>query len=186
MARGFESMSCPCSNTSNLRSGSARLASSRSLPTLSDIKALRSGPPAVPYVVRSPADLRMLLRPQAILRPFLKPGVLVRIPGLSPSECLAWQQRLTPLTQECGCTAGALAAGLFVAVSVLAVFFIDIPGDVRFPMRIYLIGSACFLTGLILSAFVGKLSGQVLAALRLRRACRELERALNLQIGLRH
>ena len=171
-------MSCPCSNPSNSRSGPARLASSRSLPTLSGIKALRSGQPAVPYVVRSPADLRMLLRPQAILRPFLKPGVLVRIPGLSPSECLAWQQRLTPLTQECGCRAGALAVGLFLALIVLMVFFTDIPDGVHFSLQTYLIGSACFLTGLILSAFLGKLTGKMLAALRLRRACRELERAV--------
>ena len=136
----------------------------------------------MPYVVRGPADLRMLLRPQAILRPFLKPGVLVRIPGLSPSQCEAWQQRLTPLTQECGCNTGTLAVGIFLAISVLAVFFTDIPGDVRFPLRNYLIGSACFVGGLILSAFLGKLSGQMLAALRLRRACQELERELNPQL----
>ena len=179
-------MSCPCSSTSNLKSRPARLPSSGGLPSLSDLKAFRSGQPAVPYVVRSPADLRMLLRPQAILRPFLKPGVLVRIPGLSPGECLAWQQRLTPLTQECGCNAGALAVGIFLAMTVLAVFFIDIPGDVRFPLRTYLIGSACFLGGLIVSAFLGKLTGQMLAALRLRCACRELERVLNLQTGLHH
>jgi hypothetical protein len=123
----------------------------------------------------------MLLRPQAILRPFLKPGVLVRIPGLSPSECETWEQRLTPLTQECGCNTGTLAVGIFLAISVLAVFFTDIPGDVRFPLRNYLIGSACFVVGLILSAFLGKLSGQLLAALRLRRACQELERELNAQ-----
>jgi len=176
-------MSCPCSNTSNLRSGSERLPESGSLPTLSGIKALRSGQPAVPYVVRSPADLRMLLRPQAILRPFLKPGVLVRIPGLSPAECLAWQQRLTPLTEECGCRAGALAVGLFLALIVLTVFFTDIPDGVHFSLQTYLIGATCFVVGLIVSAFLGKLTGQMLAALRLRRACRELERVLKLQIG---
>ena len=121
----------------------------------------------------------MLLRPQAILRPFLKPGVLVRIPELSPAECQAWEQRLTPLVQECGCNAGALAVGIFLALSVLALFFTNIPDDFRFPLQTYLIGSACFVAGLILSAFLGKLTGQGLAALRLRRACRELEIELN-------
>jgi hypothetical protein len=176
-------MSCPCSSSSNSRSGPARFPSSGSLPTLSDIKAFRSGQPAVPYVVRSLADLRMLLRPQAILRPFLKPGVLVRIPELSPAECQAWEQRLTPLVQECGCNAGTLAVGIFLALSVLAAFFTNIPDDFRFPLQTYLIGSACFVAGLILSAFIGKLSGQVLAALRLHRACQELETALNLEPG---
>ena len=136
----------------------------------------------MPYVVRSPADLRILLRPQAILRPFHKPSVLVRIPALSPSECEAWQQRLTPLAQECGCNAGTLAVGIFLVIAVLSVFFFNIPGDVRFPMRTYLVGSAGFVAGLILSAFLGKLIGQGLAALRLRRACRELETQLNPQL----
>ena len=137
----------------------------------------------MPYVVRRPSDLRMLLRPQAILRPFHKPSVLVMIPELSPSESQAWQQRLTPLTQECGCNTGTLAVGIFLAITVLAVLFSNTPDDVRFPLRTYLIGSTCFLTGLILSAFIGKLFGQALAALRLRRACRELETELNLQPG---
>ena len=136
----------------------------------------------MPYVVRSPADLRMLLRPQAILRPFHKPSVLVRIPGLSPAGCQAWQERLTPLAQECGCNAGTLAVGLFLVIAVLAVFFFNIPDDVRFPMRTYLIGSTGFVAGLILSAFLGKLIGQGLAALRLRRACRELEIELRPQL----
>ena len=175
-------MSCPCSSTSNSRPGPSRFPSPGGLPTRPEIKAFRSGQPAVPYVVRGPADLRMLLRPQAILRPFLKPGVLVRIPGFSPSQCEAWQQRLTPLAQECGCNTGTLAVGIFLAITVLAVFFTDIPGDVRFPLRNYLIGSACFVVGLILSAFLGKLSGQMLAALRLRRACQELERELKPQL----
>jgi hypothetical protein len=177
-------MSCPCKSTSNLRPGPAGVSSPGGLPALSGIRALRSGQPAVPYVVRSPADLRMLLRPQAILRPFLKPRVLVKIPGLSPDKCLAWEQRLTPLTQECGCNTGTLAVGVFLAVIVLAVFFTDIPGDVRFPLGTYLVGSACFVAGLILSAFLGKLTGQMLAALRLYRACRELETELNMQAGL--
>ena len=175
-------MSCPCSSTSNSRPGPARLPSYGSLPTLSDLKAFRSGQPAVPYVVRSPADLRMLLRPQAILRPFHKPSVLVRIPGLSPAESQTWEQRLTPLAQECGCNAGTIAVGFFLLIAVLSVFFFNIPGDVRFPMRTYLIGSACFVAGLILSAFLGKLTGQGLAALRLRSACRELEIELNPQL----
>src|ERR1700744_3179846 len=110
-------MSCPCSSTSNLKSRPARLPSSGGLPSLSDLKALRSGQPAVPYVVRSPADLRMLLRPQAILRPFHKPSVLVRIPGLSPAESQSWEQRLTPLAQECGCNAGTIAVGLFLVIA---------------------------------------------------------------------
>ena len=175
-------MSCPCSSTSNLKSRPARLPSSGGLPSLSDLKAFRSGQPAVPYVVRSPADLRILLRPQAILRPFHKPSVLVRIPGLSPAASQTWEQRLTPLAQECGCNAGALAVGLFLVITVLAIFFSSTPDDVRFPMRTYLIGSACFVGGLILSAFLGKLTGQGLAALRLRRACRELEIELNPQL----
>lgn len=135
----------------------------------------------MPYVVRSPADLRMLLRPQAILRPFNKPSVQVRIPELSPAESQAWQQRLDPLTQECGCNAGTLAVGIFLVMAVMAVLFSNTPDDVRFPLRTYLIGSTCFLAGLILSALIGKLMGQTLAALRLRRACRELETELNLR-----
>lgn len=135
----------------------------------------------MPYVVRGPADLRMLLRPQAILRPFHKPSVLVMIPQLSPEESQSWQQRLTPLAQECGCNAGARAVGIFLAVAVVAALLSNIPDEVRYPLGTYLIGSACFLTGLILSAFVGKLSGQGLAALRLLRAYRDLETELNLR-----
>lgn len=135
----------------------------------------------MPYMVRTPADLRILLRPQAILRPFHKPSVLVRIPQLSPAESQAWQERLEPLTQECGCNAGALAVGIFLVLAVVAALFSNTPDDVRFPWQTYLIGSACFLAGLILSAFIGKLIGQALAALRLRRACQELETELNLR-----
>lgn len=145
------------------------------------MKGFGAGQPTVPYVVRTPADLRMLLRPHAILRPFHKPSVVVRIPQLSTAESQAWQQRLDPLTQECGCNAGSLAVGIFLALAVVAALFSNTPDDVRFPLRTYLIGSACFLAGLILSAFIGKLIGQTLAALRLHRACRELETELNLR-----
>ncbi len=133
----------------------------------------------MPYVVRNPADLRMLCRPSAILRPFRKARLLVRIPQLSAAESLAWERRLDPLAQECGCNAGTIAVGVFLLLDVAAVFLCNIPGDVRLPIRTYLIWAACFLAGLILSALMGKLIGQTLAALRLRRACQELELQLN-------
>jgi uncharacterized integral membrane protein len=174
-------MSCPCKNTANARPGPIRLPALEGLPNLSEIKAFRAGQPATPYIVRGPADLRMLLHPRAILRPFLKPSVLVRIPELSPAACQAWQQRLAPLIQECGCNAGTLAVGIFLAAVLLAVFFTDIPDDVRFSLWTYLIGSASLLSGLILSAVAGKLMGQMLAALRLHRACVQLEMELNPQ-----
>ena len=150
------------------------------------MNTLRAVSPILPYVVRTPADLRMLLRPQAILRPIRKPGVLVRIPQLSPSECLVWQERLDPLTQECGCNTGTIAVGLFLVLAVAAALLFDSPNEVRFPLATYLIGAACFLAGLILSAIVGKLFGQALAALRLHRACRELESELSLRPSPSH
>ena len=54
----------------------------------------------------------------AILRPFHKPSVLVRIPDFSPEDTRAWERRLTPLIQECGCNHGAVAVGLFLLLTV--------------------------------------------------------------------
>jgi hypothetical protein len=141
-------------------------------------RASRNSFQGLPYVVRTPADLRMLLRPRAILRPFHKPAVLVRIPELSPADAQAWERRLEPLTQECGCNHGAFAMGAFLLLSVVAAFFANSPDDVRLPLGTYLLWGGCFLAGLILSTLGGKLFGQILAALRLRRACRELEAQL--------
>lgn len=122
----------------------------------------------------------MLLRPQAILHPFYKPKVLVRIPGLSPDDNLAWERRIEPLAQECGCNTGAAALGLFLLLAAVAAILSKTPDDVRFPLVTYLVWGGCFVTGLVLSALGGKLIGQIIAALRLRRACRELEAQLNL------
>ncbi|MGA2887269.1 MAG: hypothetical protein ABSE51_04405 [Terracidiphilus sp.] len=139
-----------------------------------------AGQHSLPYIVRNPADLHMLLRPRAILRPFNKPGILVRIPEFSPSHAQAWERRLEPLTQECGCNHGVVAVGAFLLLSVVAAFLAKTPDDVRLPLETYLLWSGCFVAGLILSAIAGKLFGQILAAFRLRRACRELEAELNL------
>jgi hypothetical protein len=146
---------------------------------MSLILSSRAGQHSLPYIVRNPADLRILLRPRAILRPFHKPRVLIRIPGLSPADTLAWERRIEPLTQECGCNTGAAAMGLFLLLAAAAAILSRTPDDVRFPLVTYLVWGGCFVTGLIVSALGGKLFGQMLAALRLRRACRELEAQLN-------
>ena len=140
----------------------------------------RAVQPSLPYVVRKPADLRMLLRPRAILRPFHKPSVLVRIPDFSPDDTRAWERRRTPLIQECGCNHGAVAVGLFLLLTVAAAFFSNTPNDLRQSQETYLVWAGCFLGGLIFSAIAGKLFGLALAAYRLRRACRELETQLML------
>lgn len=132
----------------------------------------------MPYVVRGPGDLRALLRPRAIFRPIAKPTVLVRIAGLTPAECKAWQQRLGPLAGECGCRAGAQAIGLYLLVALIVVFVAHVPDAVRFPIAIYVAWAAVFLGGLIASALLGKLLGQLRAARRLHRACNDLEQRL--------
>lgn len=138
----------------------------------------RAGQHSLPYIVRNPADLRMLLHPRAILRPFHKPAILVRIPDFSPTETQAWERRLAPLVQECGCNTGAAAVGIFLLLAILAAFLAKTPDTLRLPLATYLIWAGSFLGGLILSALGGKLFGQLLAAFRLHRACEDLESLL--------
>ena len=132
----------------------------------------------MPYVVRGPADLRVLLRPSAVLRPIHKPSVLVRIPGLSPAELRSWQTRLSPLAEECGCRTGAQAICLFLLCALVAMFASNVPDDKRFSLGTYAVWAGLFLGGLIGSALLGKLFGQLRSAMRLKRACDELERRL--------
>jgi hypothetical protein len=136
----------------------------------------------MPYVVHGPADLRMLLRPRAILKPFDKPQLLVRIPQFNAEETKEWERRLTPLTQECGCTAGMVALGVYLLVIVAVAAFANVPDDVRQPLLTYLAWGGGFVVGLIASAVIGKTYGQCVAALRLHRACIDLEEQLALRI----
>lgn len=144
-------------------------------------RLIAAAPRTMPYVVHGPADLRMLLRPRAIFKPFDKPQLLVRIPQFSAEETRAWEQRLAPLTQECGCTAGTVALGVYLLAVVFVAALANIPDDVRQPLVTYLEWGGGFFVGLIASAALGKAYGQCVAALRLRRACIELEKQLELR-----
>jgi hypothetical protein len=135
-------------------------------------------PRIMPYVVRGPVDLRMLLRPRAILKPFDKPQVLVRIPELTAEETQAWQRRLAPLTHECGCGTGAATLGIYLLAVMAVAAFANVPDNVRQPLATYIVWGGGFFIGLLASAMLGKTFGQGLAAYRLWRTCVELEELL--------
>ncbi len=105
-----------------------------------------------------------------------------RIPQFNAEEAKAWELRLTPLTQECGCTAGTVALGIYLLLVVAVAAFADVPDDVRQPLVTYLVWGGGFFAGLIASALLGKVFGQGMPALRLHRACIELESQLELRM----
>jgi hypothetical protein len=135
-------------------------------------------PRIMPYVVRGPVDLRMLLRPRAILKPFDKPQVLVRIPELTAEEAQTWERRLAPLTHECGCGTGAATLGIYLLAVMAVAAFANVPDDLRQPLATYLVWGGGFFAGLFASAMLGKTFGQGLAAYQLWRTCVALEKLL--------
>jgi len=126
------------------------------------------------FVIKTGDDIRELMRPEGPFHPFRKPRAFIRMPGLSPAEALAWEQRLENLRQRCGCTSGAVAMGLFAVLFTLHAVF-DSPLATSSPSLsdLWLRGGV-FAVGLILSALAGKFLGLLSASLQFRRACHDL------------
>ena len=130
------------------------------------------------FVVRSKDDLWKMLQPESALHPFRKPRPVLQIPELPPQEAWLWEQRLDNLRQQCGCTSGALAMGLFVILFVTySALNLSPAGNGELSSLAQ--EAAILIGGLICSALAGKFAGLLAASLRFRRTCLALHQRLH-------
>jgi len=129
-------------------------------------------------VVRTADDLWKLLRPESVLHPFRKPRPLLQIPELPRREACLWEQRLDSLRQQCGCTSGAIAMGLFTILFVTYSALHISPAS-NWELASVAGQAAILVAGLIFSALIGKFVGLLAASLRFRRTCLALHQRLH-------
>lgn len=132
------------------------------------------------FLIRTEADLLVLLRRQSLFHPFRKPPSLLDIPEFSADENAVWSQRLEYFRQQCGCTAAVIGIGAFLLATLVYVLAEALQPNLPSGTghQEVLFGSVSFSLGLILSTLLGKLVGLTFAARRFRRTCRAIQTRL--------
>ena len=130
------------------------------------------------YVVRTTTDIEPLLTPESIVHPFRKPRLSLQIPQMALSEVTAWESCFEALRQQCGCSAGAIALGVFVLCFAAFSVRNSSPASGQMSVRALVLYAALFVVGTTMSALLGKFVGLTVTLIRYRRACFELQKRL--------
>jgi len=107
----------------------------------------------------------------------ISPGraVQLEIPGMSETERLEWQRRLTRYYSSCGCKSGAVSLTLFLVAWILASW----SGVMSLSAR----SGGVLLAGLLLASLFGKAVGIISGRMALRRSVRRLRKELLGRVG---
>jgi hypothetical protein len=137
---------------------------------------MSTGMPRLPLIVRTAADMQLLLANARAIRRLPRHGVQVAIAGLEPCQAHRLRTRLGAYIGACGCAEGG-AAALIGMLGVLV--WIAIQMTARGP-QLSDLGTAAAggLLAVVLGG-LGKLLGVTITRLRFERCCIKVLRTIN-------